>query len=66
MSSRAFNIAGFNTQDLRTENLKKVSIAKDAEKYNIQVLDLTETHIKENTKNKQDERRRTTQSITME
>ena len=66
MSSRAFNIAGFNTQDLRTENLKKVSIARDAEKYNIQVMDLTETHIKENTKNKQDERRRTTQSITME
>ena len=66
MSSRAFNIAGFNTQDLRMENLTKVSIARDAEKYNIQVMDLTETHIKENTKNKQDERRRTTQSITME
>ena len=49
MSSRAFNIAFLNTQGLRTENLTKVSIARDAEKYNIQVVSLTETHIKEST-----------------
>ena len=47
MSSRAFNIATFNTQGLHTENLNKVSIPRDAEKYNIQVMNLTETHIKE-------------------
>ena len=49
MSSRAFNIAFFNTQGLQTQNLTKVSIAKDAEKCDIQVVSLTETHIKEST-----------------
>ena len=36
MSPRAFNIATLNTQALRTENLTKVSIARDAEKYDPQ------------------------------
>ena len=49
MSSRVFNTATFNTQDLWTDNLKKVSITRDAAKYNIQVMGLTETHIKEST-----------------
>ena len=49
MSSRAFNIAIFNTQCSWKENLRKVSITTDAEKNNIQVTDLTETHIKEST-----------------
>ena len=31
------------------ENLKKVSIARYAEKYNIQVMGVNETHIKEST-----------------
>ena len=48
MSSRAFNTTTFNTQGLRTDDLKKVWIARDAEKYNIQVTGLNETHIKEN------------------
>ena len=34
---------------MQTENLKKVSIARDAEKYKIQVMGLTETHIKDST-----------------
>ena len=47
MLSRAFNIAAFNNQGLRTENLKKVSIVGDAERNSIQVVGLTETHVKE-------------------
>ena len=47
--SRAFNVATSNTQGLRTDNLKKVSIARDTEKCNIQVMGLTERHIKEST-----------------
>ena len=65
MSLRAFNIATFNTQGLRTENLKKVSIARDAEKYNIQVIGLTETQQRKynrTSKRKEEE----LQSITME
>ena len=47
MSSRAFNTTTFNTQGLRTDNLNKVLIARDTEKYNIQVTGLNETHTKE-------------------
>ena len=45
-TSKAFNIA---TQGLGKDDLKKVSIATDAEKYIIQVMALTETHNKEST-----------------
>ena len=49
MSSRAFIIATFKAPGLQTESLKKVSISRDVEKYSIQVMNLTETHIKKNT-----------------
>ena len=49
MSLRAFNITIFNTQGLQMVNLKNVSTARDAEKYNIQVVGLTKIHIKEST-----------------
>ena len=48
MSSAAFNFATFNTQSLWTDNLKKVSIARDAEKYVIQVVKYTSKKVQWN------------------
>ena len=49
MSSWDFNVATFNTQGLRMDNLKTVSIARDAEKRNIWVKGLTKRQIREST-----------------
>ena len=48
MRSKVLNIATFNVHGLKTNDLKKKSLVQDAEKYNISIMGITETHIKEN------------------
>ena len=49
MKFKYLKVATFNTQGLRSCKIKRKKITEDAERYDIQVMGITETHIKEST-----------------